>query len=606
MRLQEHLHASLTAGFFSPPPESTSNLSPACNQCPCSALKRCIAHTLALALVPLGAQSLFAQQAPPEPDANMDQPYSAQYDPGQQQGYPQPQQSYSGPTPYGQAQGLTADQLEQLVAPIALYPDALVAQVLAASTYPAQVVDADRWRQAQGYASSDDIAAGANLQNWDPSLKALTAFPQVLAEMDQNLQWTTALGNVYYNQPQDVLQAIQVMRQRAQAAGNLQSTPQQWVNYNQGYIQVAPVNPEVVYVPAYNPWTVYGQPVSPYPGFSLFGAVGSLFNSSVVRFGLGMVMTAFTHSPWGWLGWGLNWLTQNVLFHQSNYSTRSTSVADWGLPHGGPRAFPRGSSMVQASSNYYRSNPGGYRQTGRGDNPYPGQGFFRAQDRYSAHWSGENRRYQPPAFGNTRPPLQGYNRAPLPVARAQTYSRPAYGSANNPAYRSAFDSSRQMYASRPGQSYASSLQAYNRNPAFSSGPQTYGRSSYGSGFYNNSGSYNPSTSAYGARPAQTFTSSLGAYRSPSAGFQRNGYEQRSPAAAMGNGFKGSPAKAPRSGGFHLFGGSHSSDSFHEPKGFGREKSIGGHSGDGFHSFGGSHHSGGGGHSGGHSHGGHHR
>ena len=606
MRPQEHLHASRTSGFLSPSPESTSNLSPACNQSPYSGLKRFIANTLALALIPLGAPSLFAQQAPPEPDANMDQPYSAQYDPSQQQGYPQPQQSYSGEAPYGQAQGLTADQLEQLVAPIALYPDALVAQMLAASTYPAQVVDADRWRQAQGYASSDDIAAGVSLQNWDPSLKALTAFPQVLAEMDQNLQWTTALGNAYYNQPQDVLQAIQVMRQRAHAAGNLQSTPQQWVNSDQGYIQVAPVNPEVVYVPAYNPWTVYGQPVSPYPGFSFFGGVGSLFNSSVVRFGLGMVMTAFTHSPWGWLGWGLNWLTQNVLFHQSNYSTRSTSVADWGLPHGGPRAFSRGPSMVRASGNYYR-NSDSYRQAGRGYNPYPSQGFFRAQDRYSANWSGQNRGYQPPAFGNTRPPLQGYNRTPLPAARAQTYnSRAAYGSAGSPAYRSAFDSSRQIYASRPGQTYGNSLQAYNRNPTFSSGPQTYGGSSYGSGFHNNSGAYNRSGSAYGARPAQTYTSTFGAYRSPSAGFQGNGYEQRSSATAMGNRFMASPAKAPQSGGFHLFGGGHHADSFHEPKGFGREKSFGGHSGDGFHSFGRGHHSGGSGHSSGHSHGGHHR
>jgi hypothetical protein len=98
------------------------------------------------------------------------------------------------------------------VAPIALYPDTLVAQVLAASTYPVQVVDADRWRQAQGYASPDQIAAGADAQTWDPSLKVLTAFPQVLAEMDRNLQWTTDLGNAYYNQPQDVLQAVQVMR----------------------------------------------------------------------------------------------------------------------------------------------------------------------------------------------------------------------------------------------------------------------------------------------------------------------------------------------------------------------------------------------------------
>ena len=118
------------------------------------------------------------------------------------------------------ARPLDAVQLEQLVAPIALYPDTLVAQVLAASTYPGQIADADHWRQMQGYASADQIAAGADVQNWDPSVKALTAFPQVLAQMDRNLQWTTDLGNAYYNQPQDVLEAVQVMRRRAQAAGN--------------------------------------------------------------------------------------------------------------------------------------------------------------------------------------------------------------------------------------------------------------------------------------------------------------------------------------------------------------------------------------------------
>src|SRR6202044_3921800 len=125
-----------------------------------------------------------------------------------------------------------------------------VAQILAASTYPAQVIAADNWLHAQGYASPDQIAYGADAQaNWDPSVKALTAFPQVLDMMNHDLRWTTDLGNAYYNQPQDVLQTIQVMRQRAQSAGTLQSTPQEAVSYNQGYIQLAPTNPQVVYVP---------------------------------------------------------------------------------------------------------------------------------------------------------------------------------------------------------------------------------------------------------------------------------------------------------------------------------------------------------------------
>ena len=146
------------------------------------------------------------------------------------------------------------------MAPIALYPDALVAQVLAAATYPTQVVEADRWRQAQGNAPAEQIAAGAETQNWDPSVKALTAFPTVLAQMDRNLQWTTDLGNAYYNQPQDVMDAVQAMRQKAEAAGQLRSTPQQVVTNDDGAITIAPANPAVVYVPVYDPWVVYGGP----------------------------------------------------------------------------------------------------------------------------------------------------------------------------------------------------------------------------------------------------------------------------------------------------------------------------------------------------------
>jgi hypothetical protein len=256
------------------------------------------------------------------------------------------------------------------VAPIALYPDTLVAQVLTASTYPLQVVDADRWRQAQASASSDQIASGANMQSWDPSVKAMTAFPEVLAEMDQNLQWTTQLGNAYYNQSQEIFAAVQLMRQRAQAAGNLQNTPQEAVSYNQGNILLAPVNPQLIYVPAYNPWTVYGQPVSPYPKFSLLGALGSFLGSSPVQFGLRIAMTAFSHMSWGWLGWGLSWLAHTVLFHQSNYYSQSITVADWGFPYGGPRVFSRGGGIATQAVSSYRT-PVGYGRPSGGYNGTP-------------------------------------------------------------------------------------------------------------------------------------------------------------------------------------------------------------------------------------------
>jgi len=351
--------------------DSLDDFSPALTQ----VLRRLVALAMVLLLLPLGQQELLAQQAPPPaPRESRNDPYNGQYAPDQQLGdgqqppsgqvYPQQDDGQAQPL----AEPLNAVQLEQLVAPIALYPDALVAQVLAASTCPQQVVDAAHWRLAQGYASPDQIAAGADAQNWDPSVKALTAFPQVLAQMDRNLQWTIDLGNAYYNQPQDVLQAVQVMRRRALSAGNLQSTPQEAVSYDHGHIELAPVNPQVVYVPAYNPWSVYGEPVSPYPGFSLLGALGSFFGSSAfgssgVRYGLGIAMAAFSHTPWGWLAWGLNWLSQSVLFHQANYYSQSTAVADWGFPNGGGR------------------QGGGYNSTvGRGFVPRPPQSYSRPVD----------------------------------------------------------------------------------------------------------------------------------------------------------------------------------------------------------------------------------
>src|SRR5580704_6722061 len=206
--------------------------------------------TVALVLLLLPVAVLRAQQPQqwPQDDTYDDTQPASQQQPqyGQSQGYPQqgndfPQQGYpqSNPQgydqqPYGQQpqysqqpqssqmQGLNAEQLEQLVAPIALYPDALLAQILAASTYPAQISTADQWLRSMGNAPPEQIAAAASAQtSWDPSVKALTAYPQVLDMLNQNLQWTTALGNAYYNQPQDLLQVVQVMRQRAQSSGNL-------------------------------------------------------------------------------------------------------------------------------------------------------------------------------------------------------------------------------------------------------------------------------------------------------------------------------------------------------------------------------------------------
>ncbi len=154
------------------------------------------------------------QQAPPPP---------AQAPPAQQ-----------GP-PYAQQ---TPEQLGRLVAPIALYPDSLVAQILAASTFPEQVVEADRWVQAHPDLKGDALGQAVDQKPWDPSVKALTAFPSVLGNMDKNISWTSSLGDAYYNQQQDVMDAVQVMRRKAQGSGNLKTTPQQTVTVEGGTVVV--------------------------------------------------------------------------------------------------------------------------------------------------------------------------------------------------------------------------------------------------------------------------------------------------------------------------------------------------------------------------------
>ncbi len=314
-------------------------------------------------------QNNYAQpqyQPPATQQPYQDQPpqYAPQPHTDQTQApYPQPDQSQAP------AQALSAQDLEQLLAPIALYPDSLLAQILAASTYPAELAIADQWvrqMRASGYGLPDQIAAGANAQtNWDPSIKALTAFPDVLDMLNHDLEWTTNLGNAYYNQPQDVMQTVQVLRQRAEQAGNLQSTPQEDVSNDQGYIDLAPTNPQVVYVPTYNPWDVYGQPIAPYPGFSFIGALGDFFGANPIQYGLSFALGAFDRMPFGWMAWGFDWVSHALMFDHSGYSTRSNQVADWGLPRGGPRAYGRGGSW-DTRRNPYQASRGrqGYDQGG--------------------------------------------------------------------------------------------------------------------------------------------------------------------------------------------------------------------------------------------------
>ena len=216
----------------------------------------------------------------------------------------------------------TPDQLQQLVAPVALHPDSLVAQILTASTFPEQVVEADRWIQAHPDLKSDALAKAADDQAWDPSVKALTAFPSVLGNMDKNLSWTSALGDAYYNQQDDVMAAVQTMRRKAEQAGNLKTTQQQVVKTEGETIIVEPAQPEVVYVPAYDPWVVYGDGVIvAWPGW--YAYPGIWYAGPYVYWGVGFEVGFFWDYGWGWHHWGCDWHHHWVEHDHYRYYSRS-------------------------------------------------------------------------------------------------------------------------------------------------------------------------------------------------------------------------------------------------------------------------------------------
>jgi uncharacterized membrane protein YgcG len=270
--------------------------------------KQILASVLSLAL-------LFAAW-PRDLSANQDQDATTAADTSQQP-------ATQAPPPYAQQ---TPDQLQQLVAPIALYPDSLVAQVLAGSTFPEQVVEADRFVQAHPDLKDQALAQAVDQQPWDPSVKALTAFPSVLGNMDKNISWTSSLGDAYYNQQQAVMDAIQVMRQRAQQAGNLKSTPQQTVSNPYPDIEIQPVDPNVIYVPAYDPWLVYGGSILPWPGW--YAYPGIWFGGPYLSFGYGFGIGYLGGYGWGWGGWGFNWHGGYPIYNHGRYYSQSRTFYD--------------------------------------------------------------------------------------------------------------------------------------------------------------------------------------------------------------------------------------------------------------------------------------
>ena len=283
-------------------------------------------------------------------------------------------QTQSSPTPAPQ----TPDQLDALVAPIALYPDALVAQVLAAASYPEQISFADYWVSQNKTLTGTALAQAVDQEPWDPSVKGLTQFPTVLHTLASNLTWTSNLGDAFQNQQADVMAAVQRMRAKAQAAGNLQSNSQiQVVQQSPSTIAIQPANPQVVYVPQYNPAVVYGVPYvvpafTPPVAVATFGA-GISFDAGVavgaVIGGGGGFVGGGVGFGWGWGAWGCNWgggggtviFNHNTYINVHNYN----GYHPWG-PHGyyGPNGAYHPAAYHPGTDTHYGPNgayhPNGY------------------------------------------------------------------------------------------------------------------------------------------------------------------------------------------------------------------------------------------------------
>jgi len=220
------------------------------------------------------------------------------------------------------------DQLDSLVAPIALYPDPMLAQVLAASTYPLEIIQLQQWLAKHKDLKDKALVDAVSKQPWDPSIQAMAALPDVVKRLADDIQWTTDLGNAFLAQQSDVMDAVQRMRKKAQDTGNLKSNEQQKVETkvveSKQVIIVEQADPQVVYVPTYNPTVVYGPPVYPYPPI-YYPPPGYYAAGMAISFGIGVAMGAAWGGGWGWgCGWGGN---NDITINNNNNFNRNTNVS---------------------------------------------------------------------------------------------------------------------------------------------------------------------------------------------------------------------------------------------------------------------------------------
>ncbi len=291
-------------------------------------------------------------------------------------------------------------EIDQMTAPIALYPDQLLAQVLMGATYPIEIVQADRWlrKPANAGLKGKELAAALEKQTWDPSVKSLVPFPQVLGMMSDKLDWTQRLGDAFLAQQADVMESVQRLRKQAQDAGTLKSTEQQTVVSSGDAVVIQPANPQIVYVPSYNPSVAYGSwpypayppvyyppPPAYYPGYYPGTAL-----ASGLAFGFGVAVVG---SLWGW--GSVNWGHNDININTNRYNTinaanirsgRSSQLSananNWRHDPGhrggvayrdpGTRQAYRGQGARPSASRDFRGYDGGQRNLGQGTSRSPG------------------------------------------------------------------------------------------------------------------------------------------------------------------------------------------------------------------------------------------
>ncbi len=273
------------------------------------------------------------------------------------------------------------DQLDSLVAPIALYPDPLLAQTLAASTYPLEVIQLQQWLAKNPDLKGQALADAVQKQNWDPSIQATAALPDVVKLLSDDITWTTDLGNAFLSQQADVMDAIQRMRLKAQGKGTLQTSQQQVVKTEEvegkSVVVVEQADPEVVYVPSYNPTVVYGEPAYPYPSI-YYPPVGAYVAGTALAFGVGIAVGSAWRGGWGWgCGWGNSNVKINVNnnyvshYNRNNVNNKIGNNGSWqhNPQHRGGAPYPN-----RDTSNRYGGNGRGGQNGNRQPGTRPGQG----------------------------------------------------------------------------------------------------------------------------------------------------------------------------------------------------------------------------------------